>query len=565
MSEEKIIAAKREKDVLRRLTTESGFSPKVKYTPEDIAGLDYAKDIADPGQYPFTRGMHPTMYRKMLWASEIATLREIPEKTTQEFARDIDLGLGAYPLSSDECLKTGIDPDHPLAKYDVGLTGVPYYCLNSLDRTLKGVSLEDGIFIEHGAESTWEDAFLFSSLMALAEKRGVNKSNIRGSNVNDPLLNHTCKLVNTDNWPFEIPLRLHDDIIEYAIQYLPQWRPWTVCGYDWGDIGLDAVWQVAINIGASMSYIDHVMQDRGLKFEQLGNRFGFSLPMHMDIFENVAKQRALRRLWAKIAKERYHIQDPNLAKVTIWSFPRGTMMTAQHVHANIARLTIACLSAVLGGSNAILMNSYDEAVRVPSLESQLVSAYVERMMAHETNIALTADPLGGSYYVEWLTNQMEEGAREILNQMDAHGGAIEAYKDGWLGAEVDKQTQQRYRDIEEGKTTIIGVNAYQFPETEATDIPLYQYGMHGEGIEKVQADIRAELKQLKESRDTARTREMLLKLRSKAETKGENLIYPMIDAWKADATKAEVFGMIREGMGCTYDGFDMVARPSFLD
>ena len=565
MSEKTLLTTNREDDVLKRLTTESGFSPQVKYTPADIGDFGYENDLGDPGQYPFTRGIHREMYRRLLWVSEVTVNKESPEKNREMLAWNVEkMGAGVWGLSSCECLKTGIDPDHPLAKHDVALSGVPYYCLDSLDRALDNVSLEHGLFIEHGAESTWEDAFLFSLFMALVEKRGADKNNVRGSNVNDPLLNHTCKLVATDYWPFEIPLRLHDDIIEYAIKHLPKWRPFTVCGYDWGDIGCNAVWQVALNVGISMSYIDHVMKDRGLKYEQLGNKFGFSFPMDMDLFENVTKLRAARRMWAKVARERYGAEDPKLGKVISWTFPRGTMLTAQHPHANIARLTIACLSMILGGTNTICMNCYDEAARIPSQESQLISTYIERMLAHESGVALTADPLGGSYYVEWLTNKIEEEAWEIIEQMEARGGAIGAYKDGWLSVEVQNQIEARYRDIEEGKTIVVGVNDYEAPEEE-TPLSLYQYGLQNEGIDKVQEVLKAEVKKFKESRDLGLTREALLKLRSKAATKGENLIYPMVEAWKANATKAEVLGMAREGMGYSYDGFDMIARPTFLD
>jgi methylmalonyl-CoA mutase N-terminal domain/subunit len=302
------------------------------------------------------------------------------------------------------------------------------------------------------------------------------------------------------------------------------------------------------------------MDERGLTFDQLANRSVFSFPMSVDIFENVAKLRAARRMWAKTARNEFGSKETKHGRSLIWIFTSGSTMAAKHPLANITRISLELLSGVLGGANTLCYCSYDEAIDLPTAASQLISQYTDRIIAHETGIPLVADPLGGSYYVEWLTNRMEEEANKVLDLLDEQGGPIKATASGWLSQQIEKMVVERNSELNTGERKWVGVNAFE--SEDETSVPVrYTYG---EGLDKVNENLRAEVKRFKETRDIQKTKGTLLNLRSKAE-KGENLIYPMIEAWKADATRSEILGTIREGIGHSYDPFNMIERPAFLN
>jgi methylmalonyl-CoA mutase N-terminal domain/subunit len=553
---EKEIILDRSKSRLIRLQTECGFDVKPVYRPQDLEDFDYEEDLGDPGEYPFTRGIYEGMYRKMLWVDEHVLVRETIEKTRRELVPMWNQGYAVLYYSGGELTRAGVDLDHPLAKHDVGYHPEPY-SLEAFDRYLAGISLESGIFQFHGASCQHDDVLSVAQLAALAEKRGVDKAKIRGSCINDPLNNKATEF--TMDFPIEISMRLHGDLTEYIVKHMPKFTPFAPIGYNLYEAGCNSVQQLGIIIASLVTYFEAGLE-RGLSLEQLGRRTVMSMASCMDFFETVAKIRAARRMWARIAKERFGAQDPNLCRLRIAIRTPGMSLTKQQPLNNIGRIAFQALAAVLGGANTVDYSAHDEARCIPTEESRRVSIAMNHIIAQETGVALTADPLGGSYYVESLTNRMEEEAGKLMKEIDDMGGMLAVAESGWLRRLVVSAAEQRERDIEQGKLIQVGLNYFRIPEDEDMKVEEYQF----EGMDKVQAEALADIKKFKESRDIKKTREALLTLREKAKGK-ENLMYPMIEAFKANATRTEILGMIREAYGYPYDTVGMVQRPSFLD
>jgi methylmalonyl-CoA mutase N-terminal domain/subunit len=552
----KEIILDRGKDRLIRLQTECGLDVKPVYGPQDLEDLDYEEDLGLPGHYPFTRGIYENMYRDMLWLGAQALQRETIEKSRQQL---MPIWMGGSPVvywASGDVSRTGLDPDHPLAKHDISYSN-ENYSLERIERLLAGISLESGVFQFHGASSHQDDVLLVAQLAGAAEKRGVDKAKIRGSVINDPITNKATNF--SIDWPFEISMRLHGDLAEFIVKDMPKFTPFTPIAYDLYEAGCNSVQQIAIILASLTTYVEAGLE-RGLTFEQLGKRIAISMASCMDFFETICKIRATRRMWARIARERFGAEDPNLCRLRIAIRTPGLSLTRQQPLNNIARIALQAVAAVLGGANAVDYARHDEARCVPSEESLVVTLALNHIVAQETGIALTADPVGGSYYVESLTNKLEEEADKLIQEIDAMGGMRVAIESGWLRQLVDNAHHQRLADIDEGKLIQVGVNYFRIPEEQEPECTEYEF----EDMDRVQAELLAEIKKFKETRDIEKTREALLILREKAKTK-ENLMYPLIEAFKADATRAEILGMIREAYGYAYDTVGMIQRPSFLD
>jgi len=553
---EKEIILDRSKDKLIRLKTECGFDVKPVYRPQDLEGFDYEEDLGDPGDYPFTRGIYEGMYRNMLWVDEHVLVRETVEKTRRELVPMWNQGYAVVYYSGGELTRAGIDMDHPLAKHDVGYHPEPY-SLEAFDRYLAGISLESGIFQFHGASCQHDDVLSVAQLAALAEKRGVDKANIRGSCINDPLNNKATAF--TMDFPIEISMRLNGDLTEYIVKHMPKFTPFAPIGYNLYEAGCNSVQQLGIIIASLVTYFEAGLE-RGLGLEQLGRRIVMSMASCMDFFETVAKIRAARRMWARIVKERFGAQDPKQCRLRIAIRTPGMSLTKQQPLNNIGRIAFQALAAVLGGANTVDYSAHDEARCIPTEESRRVSIAMNHIIAQETGVALTADPLGGSYYVESLTNRMEEEAGKLMKEIDDMGGMLAVAESGWLRRLVVNAAEQREKDIGQGKLIQVGLNYFRIPEEQDMKVEEYQF----EDMDKVQAEALADVKNFKESRDIKKTREALLTLRGKAKGK-ENLMYSMIEAFKANATRTEILGVIREGYGYPYDTVGMIPRPSFLD
>jgi len=553
---EKEIVLDRTKNRIIRLQTECGFEVKPVYRPEDVEDFDYERDLGDPGSYPFTRGIYEGMYRNMLWLDEHVLVRETVEKTKKELVPMWKEGYAVVYYSGGEITRAGIDMDHPLAKYDIGYHPEPY-SLDAFERFMSGIALESGIFQFHGASCQYDDVLCVAQLAALAERKGVDKAKIRGSCINDPLNNKATDF--TRDFPLEISMRLHGDLTEYIVKHMPRFTPFAPIGYNYYEAGCNSVQQLALILASLITYVEVALQ-RGLTPQQVLRRTTISMASCMDFFETVAKVRAARRMWARIVKERFKVDDPALCRLRIAVRTPGMSLTKQQPLNNITRIAFQALAAVLGGANTVDYAAHDEARCIPTEESRRVSVAMNHIIAQETGVALTADPLGGSYYVEWFTRKLEEEAFKLMKEIDDLGGMVAVAESGWLRRLVVNAAEQREKELEQGKLIQVGVNFFRIPEEQDMKIKEYRF----ENIEKVQAEVLAEVKRFKETRDIQKTRQALLTLREKAKGK-ENLMYYIVEAFKANATRAEILGMIREGYGYAYDTAGMVPRPSFLD
>jgi len=553
---EKEIILDRSKDRIIRLQHECGLDVKPLYGPQDLKDFDYQRDLNDPGHYPFTRGMYEGMYRNMLWLGQQALQRETIEKSREQL---MPIWMGGSPVvywASGDVGRTGLDPDHPLAKHDISY-GNENYSMGRIERLVAGISLDSAIFEFHGASSHQDDVLCIAQLAAVAEKRGVDKAKIRGSVINDPVENEVTNF--SVEWPFDIAMRLHTDLAEFIVEEMPKFTPFTPIAYDLYEAGCNSVQQMGIILSSVKMYVEAALE-RGVAFEQLGKRIAISMASCMDFFETICKIRATRRMWARIAKEHFGVKDPDLCRLRIAVRTPGLSLTRQQPLNNVARIALQAVAAVIGGANAVDYARHDEARCIPSDESLLVTLAMNHIIAQETGVALTADPLGGSYYVESFTNKMEEEANKLMQEIDDMGGMRAAIKSGWLRQLVTNARDQRLAEIDEGKLIRVGENLARIPEEQEPEVTEYVF----EDMAKVQANLLAEVKHFKETRDIQKTRKTLLSLREKARTK-ENLMNTIIEAFKADATRAEILGMIREAYGYAYDTVGMIERPSFLN
>jgi len=545
----------------RSFETQSGIPVKSIYRPENLK-LDYDRDLGNAGQYPFTRGIYEGMYRNKLWVMENPVAWVDPKASGERWRDEVEYGLSSVYLGNDDPCKIGLDPDHPLAKNDVGASAIPVYALHIADEFIGHAPLEEtgGVVYEiHESESTWGDACWFATVMALADKRGVDKAKIRGTVLNDPILNHGCDFIAVSYWPFEIAFKLHCDLVDYILKHLPKWKAFVPCGNDYHEAGVDAVQQVAFVVGSTVTYVEHALK-RGWKLDDIADSFVFSFAASFDFFETVAKLRAARRIWAKIAKNRFGAEDPRLCKARVACRIGASTLPAQNPLANITRISFQALAGVLGGANSIDYCAFDEGLTIPARGASMLNLSINNIIAHETRVPITCDPLGGSYYVEWLTNEIEEKATRLLEELDSMGGMLGVLEKGWLTEQVKKAGIERAEKIDQGKWTITDLNDVVIPKKEQIEVSGFDYGGN---LAETRNRIIEECKKFKAERNLTVVRDSLLDLRKKAE-KRENLIYPMTEAFKVGATRSEVLGMIREAYGCSYDPLGMIDRPTFL-
>ena len=537
--------------------TRSGFSIKNFYNPKDIENLDYSTDLNDPGGFPFTRGIHESMYRGKLWKRRICAGFASASDTNKRFKYLIERGQTGLVSIPDVPTQFGLDPDHPNASANIGTCGIPLYSLREMEELLDGISLENIIF-ELRTEHSHVAMVLLAHFIACAENRGMDVSKLRGSVLHGPIRSPVCSFYTISSLlPTDIKFSV--DIIEYAVKHMPLWYPLCPAGYDYRENGINAVQELAFTFAETISYVEAAAK-RGVKFDAFGGRIVFALSGEMSFFEEIAKIRAARRMWARIAKERLGARDPRSQRFACSVKTAGSSLTAQQPVNNIVRTAIETLAAVLGGAQSIDVAGYDEALTLPSEEAGSVALNLQHILAYETDVAGIADPLGGSYFIEYLTNKVEEGTLKLLQEIDKMGGMVSAVQKGWVRREVEKAFIERHREIEEKRRIIVGVNDFTVPKEMEVKIPVYRNKQDEISPEEQIARV----KRLKESRNNEKVVESLKKLRSKAE-KGEyeNLMFPLIEAAKADATLMEVLGVIREAYGYSYDPFKVVKNPFF--
>jgi len=514
--------------------TISGIPVKRVYTPEDIKDMDYMRDLGFPGEYPFTRGIHATMYRGRIWTMRQFSGFGTAEQTNQRFKYLLKEGETGLSIAFDYPTIMGYDSDHPMARGEVGRCGVAVSSLKDMEILLDGIPLDK---VTTSMTINGPTAMILAMYIAVGDKQGVPREKLGGTVQNDMLKEFIAqKLV---IFPPRPSVKLVCDVIEFCTKYMPKWNPISISGYHIREAGADAVQELAFTIADGITYVEEMLK-RGLKVDDFAPRLSFFFASHNNFFEEIAKFRAARRMWAKIMKERFGAKNPRSMWMRMHVQTSGCTLTAQQPLNNIVRVTLQALAAVLGGTQSLHTNSFDEALCLPSELAVRVALRTQQIVAYESGVADVIDPLGGSYYVEWLTNEMEERAWEYIHKIEDMGGVIEAIEKGWLQQEIANSAYKYQREVDTKKRIIVGVNEYTTEEHE--EVPLLKIDP------KVEEEQIARLQKLRRERDNKKVKEMLEKLRVEAE-KGVNLMPTIIEAVKAYATLGEICDVLREVYG----------------
>ncbi|MDY6835099.1 MAG: methylmalonyl-CoA mutase family protein [Chloroflexota bacterium] len=538
-----------------RFETFSDIPVKDNYGPDDLKGIDYQKDIGNPGEFPFTRGIHANMYRGKIWTRRLFCGVGSPSFTNARLKYQIDHGASGIIIPPDMACNVDIEPDHPLAEGFVALQGAPIYCSRDTDEVFEGIDLCSTSIAFQWCDSS--ALFTLACFVATAQKRGYDISQLRGSIINDPLHQHFgwC----TGGQPYSSPhlkLKLNTDIIEYCAENMPYWHPVVLNSYDVSQSGINVFQEVGFAFALAKEYFRSAVK-RGVDINKIGSRVMHVYTSNMDFFETIAKFRAVRGMWAKMMKEEFGATDPKACRAFLTTHTDGYSLTYQQPANNIVRISIETLAAALGGVQSTDPCGYDEPYCIPSHKAALMSLNIQNLIAYETGVTNTADPLGGSYYVEWLTHKIEEGANEYLKKIEDMGGIIAAIENGWAVEEVNKAKIARDMEVEERRRLVVGVNELTLPEDEWVPVDIdrdsWLDDISGEQyIESLQA--------FKQSRDLSQVKKSLDDLYEVAR-KGENVLPATIETVKAGATLAEVLGAIREANDLPYDPYDMVKNP----
>lgn len=535
----------------KRVNTWSNLSVKETYTPEDIEDMDYQRDIGDAGEYPYTRGIFPNMYRGRIWS-----MREISgfgsgADSNQRLKYLIEIGETALNVIPDNPTQLGIDSDHPLAEGDVGVQGTAIDSLKDMEDLIEGIPLDEVSFMFSSPTIA-----VYAMYIATAEKKGYDISKLRGTFSNDPIGyvlfgNHTL-----DQKPPSMTLKLAVDVIEYCAKNMPLWNPINVNTYSLRETGVEAAQEMGYSFASALEYLGEALR-RGVDIDYVAPKIAFTCNAHIDLFEEVAKFRAARRLWARLMKERFGAKNPKSWKFRFHTNTSGCSLVLQQPLNNIARVAYEALAAVLGGTQSLQTCSYDEPICLPTEESQMIALRTQQILANEVGVCNVADPLGGSYYVESLTNKLEEEILKAMGEVEEKGGMVPSLEGGWILAKITDTAYQFQREIDGNERIIVGQNKYTLPEGEGkgSDLPV-----HRTSPDSVKAQIE-NLKRSKRSRDLRKVKESLDNLYKKAEKRDENLMYPIIEAAKAYATMGEIMGTIRDAYGFHYDPFGEVERP----
>lgn len=540
-----------------RDTTLSGIYVKPLYTPEDMKGQEYYdQNIADPGTYPFTRGIYPVMYRNRLWQKSFIVSYASPEDTNAGFKKLIANGVTGLRLTEDLPSQMGVDPDHPLAWNTMMCGGVYPYAKNVFETVLDGLPLEKATY-ELGTSGIFDSVYMYSSMAAQIELRGGNLVNMKGSGIADPI---RSKLVyGLPSWPTNVERRILMDHIEFSLDNTPKWKPFAPNGVDPNQAGMNAVHELGAALGSAMAVLDD-LKERGRTIDDYGAMV-FALDSDTDFFETIAKFRCARRMWAKIAKERYGATKNNAMKLKLGTRTSGLSLQRQKPLNNTARVAIQMLSAVLAGVNAIDACSIDEAIGLPSDEARTFSMDTHNIITHECNVPLVTDPLGGSYYLEWLTDKLEEETNAYLKDIEDRGGMYACLESGYFHAVLEEDRLQAQIEKANGTRILVGVNEFQGEGgniNKAVSSNAYRTPTVEQRREWVEG-----FKKFRDSRDNEKLAECFRQLYLDTRD-GANVSRAMIEGCKAGMTVGEACGIVRLGYGLEYDFSGMTQMPELV-
>ena len=504
------------------------------YTPDDLTESQYSRDMGLPGQHPFLRGVHASGYRGRLWTMRMFAGFGLPEETNARFRFLLDRGQTGLSVAFDMPTLYGYDTDDPKAEGEFGKCGVAVSSLADMETLFDGIPLGQ---VTTSMTINSPAAIIWAMYIAVAEQQGAPLPELGGTLQNDILKEYIAQ--NEYIFPPDPSMRLVVDTVEFATRHLPRWNPISISGYHIREAGSNAVQELAFTLADGFQYVRHCL-DRGLGVDEFVPRLSFFFNVHNNFFEEIAKFRAARRVWAREMKDTFHAKDPRSSWLRFHAQTSGATLTAQQPDNNVARVSLQALAAVLGGCQSLHTNGRDEAWALPSEEAALQALRTQQIIAHETGVTDTVDPLGGSYFLESLTNQVEAGSYDYFRRIEDLGGVIPALEAGFFQREI-AEASYRYQLEEDRKERItVGVNEYV--SDDAMDIPLLRVDREGE---KQHVD---KLNQVRRSRDN---REVAQKLKAleQAARGSDNLMPPLLEAVKAYATLGEMMGVFRSVFG----------------
>ncbi|ADD27465.1 methylmalonyl-CoA mutase [Meiothermus ruber] len=513
--------------------TLSDIAPEPLYTPEDLQDFDYAEKLGYPGEYPYTRGVYGSMYRSRLWTMRMFAGFGTAEQTNERFKKLLAAGQNGLSTAFDLPTLMGYDSDHPLSKGEVGKCGVAVSSLADMEILFEGINLEEvttSMTINSPANAIW------AMYLAAAKKKGYDWNKLGGTIQNDILKEFIAQ--KEFIFPPEPSTKLVIDTFEWGPRNVPKWNFISVSGYHIREAGSTAVQELAYTLADGFEYVEWALK-RGLEIDEFAPRISFFFNAHNDFFEEICKFRAARRIWAKEMRHRYGAKNPQSWMLRTHAQTAGVSLTAQQPLINIARVAIQALAAVLGGTNSLHTDAYDEALALPTEESAKIALRTQQIIAYESGVTHTADPLGGSYYVEWLTDQMEAQAMQIIEEIRRMGGVVRAIEEGYFLREIADASYRFQQEVERGERIIVGVNAFQ---DEGLQVPIQLIDPE---VERVQAE---RLAQVRRQRDPQAVQQALAALRQAAK-EGRNTMPYFVDCALAYCTLGEMMDELRAVYG----------------
>ena len=506
---------------------------KILYTPQD-ANIDYENDLGYPGQYPYTRGVQPNMYRGRLWTMRMYAGFATAEESNQRYKYLIEQGSMGLSVAFDLPTQMGYDSSDDIAQGEIGKVGVAIDSLADMEILFDGIQLDK---VSTSMTINAPAAVLLAMYIAVAKKQGVSPDKLRGTIQNDILKEYVAR--GTYIFPVNPSMRLITDIFEYCSKEVPKWNTISISGYHIREAGANAVQEVAFTLADGIAYVNAAIE-AGLNVDDFAPRLSFFFNAHNDLLEEVAKFRAARRMWARIMKDKFGATNPKSMALKFHTQTAGCTLTAQQPENNIVRVAMQTLAAVLGGTQSLHTNSKDEALALPTEDSVMVALRTQQIVAHESGVADVVDPLAGSYYIESLTNKIEEEAMDIIKKIEELGGAPAAIEKGYIQQEIMDSAYTYQREIEEDERIIVGVNKFKIEEEDPKGLLRVDPAVGERQVEKI--------KKLKENRDEQQVRETLEALEN-ACSSDKNLMPYILDAVESYATLGEICGVMREVFG----------------
>jgi methylmalonyl-CoA mutase N-terminal domain/subunit len=527
-------ALKRAAERQERFETSSRMEIDTVYTPEDLPDFDYVRDLGYPGEYPFTRGVQPNMYRGRIWTIRQYSGFGTAEETNQRYRYLLEQGQTGLSVAFDLPTQIGYDSDHPLARGEVGKVGVAIDSLQDMEILLQDIPLNK---VSTSMTINATAPILLAMYIALGKKQGVKPTELNGTTQNDILKEYIAR--GTHIFPPRPSMRLATDIFAYCAQHVPRWNTISISGYHIREAGSTAAQEIGFTLANGIAYVQAAI-DAGLDVDAFAPRLSFFFNSHINFLEEIAKFRAARRLWAKIMRERFRAKDSRSCMLRFHTQTAGCSLTAQQPHNNIVRTALEALAATLGGTQSLHTNSFDEAYAPPSEEAVTIAVRTQQILGYESDIASVVDPLGGSHYIEHLTGSLEKEAREYIAKIDSLGGAVAAIEQGYQQREIQDSSYRYQKEIEAGKRTVVGVNKFVSPYPKIVGLLRVK-----PEVEKRQKERTA---QVRKDRDNGKVKQALRRLEDSARSE-DNTMPACLECVEAYATLGEICDVLRKVFG----------------